>query len=134
MTANETEPDEGIAALGGLRERIRDHGAATDHVLAALTTARLKRRQGDQAGAVAAVDQAADAGATEPRLLALVATEARSVGRLSRAQLAAEQAAARPAIRISASSSPRFRSTDAMVLRPSEPCGACPCPIRTCSR
>jgi len=92
LTANDTEPDEGIADLDRQTAEIDDLGAATDRVLAGLTRARLLRRKGETEAATAAVDAAAQGGATDPRLLALVAREALSVGLTTRAQSAATDA------------------------------------------
>jgi len=92
LTADSKEPDEGLADLERIREELAAHGAASDKVLAALIRARLSRRKGDKDAAVAAVDQAATAGASEPRLLVLVAIEARAVGRLATAQATASAA------------------------------------------
>ena|GEM_PF-3463702 len=91
LSADEGEPDAGLAALLALQERL-DQGAPTDRVLAELSRARLYRRKGDAVQAGEAVDHALAAGASEPRLLALVAAEARGAGRLDRAQQAALQA------------------------------------------
>jgi tetratricopeptide (TPR) repeat protein len=90
--ADETDPAAGLSTLDGLNERIGDHGAATDRVLAELTRARLLRRTGDRDRAKAAVDAATQAGATEPRLLALVAAEGLAVGELGHAYRAAAAA------------------------------------------
>ncbi len=92
LTANDTDPDEGLASLDAQTEELDDLGAATDRVLAGLTRARLLRRKGEGEAATEAVDQAAQAGATDPRLLALVAREALSVGLMNRAQTAATEA------------------------------------------
>lgn len=81
----------GLRALDALEERL-EHGAPTDHVLASLTRARLLRREGDNEAAREAVEAAASAGATEPRLQALVAKAARALGEMTRAQQAAMSA------------------------------------------
>jgi Tfp pilus assembly protein PilF len=93
LAADEVDPDAGLAELEALKVRL-DRGAPTDRVIAELIKSRLHRRKGDNAKASEAVDAAIGAGATEPRLLALVAIEARGAGRLDRAQQAATQAAA----------------------------------------
>ena len=93
VTADETDPEEGLARVAQLEERL-EMGAPTDRVLTELTRARLLRRKGDTAQAAEAVDRAGAAGATEPRLLALVATEAKAVGRLALAQASATSAVA----------------------------------------
>ncbi len=93
VTADEADPAEGLARVDGLGERL-EVGAPTDRVLAELTRARLLRRQGQVERAAEAVDRAGEAGATEPRLLALVASEAKAVNRLSLAQAAATNAVA----------------------------------------
>jgi tetratricopeptide (TPR) repeat protein len=92
LTANDTDPDEGLAFLEAKTEELDDLGAATDRVLAGLTRARLLRRKGESEAATDAVDSAAQGGATDPRLLALVAREALSVGLMTRAQTAATEA------------------------------------------
>jgi hypothetical protein len=83
-----------LAALDALTSELADHGAATDRVLAELARARLLRRKGDRDGARGRVEEATRAGATEPRLLALVASEALAVGELGDAQRAATAAVA----------------------------------------
>src|SRR5690606_6555677 len=88
------EPEPALAALDALEPTLRDHGAPTDHVIRQLARARLLRRQGEVEAAGEAVDLAIRAGASEPRLLALVATEGRRAGRLLRAQQAATAAVA----------------------------------------
>lgn len=93
LAADEDDPDAGLSALGVLFDEL-ERGAPTDKVLAHLTKARLLRRKGSTEAAAEAVEQAAAAGATEPRLLALVAAESRSLGRLSFAQAAATNAVA----------------------------------------
>jgi tetratricopeptide (TPR) repeat protein len=93
LAADEVEPDAGLAELGTLAARL-DRGAPTDRVVAKLIESRLHRRKGDDAKAAEAIDAAIAAGASEPRLLALVAVEARGAGRLDRAQQAATQAVA----------------------------------------
>jgi Flp pilus assembly protein TadD len=92
MTSDSDEPAQALAAITEIQPRMRDHGAPTDHVIYHLTRARLLRRQSqpDQAGTE--VDEALRAGADEPRLLALVATEARRAGRIVRAEQAATTA------------------------------------------
>ncbi len=94
LTSDGEEPAAALAAIARLEEDIDEHGAPTDHVLFELTRARLLRRQGQTAEAGAAVDEALLAGASEPRLLALVATEGRRAGRLLRAEQAARAAVA----------------------------------------
>lgn len=91
LTADDGDPDDALANVEQIARR-RDEWAPTDLVLASLTRARLLRRKGQNDAAAEAVDEAAAAGATEPRLLALVAAEARSVGKLTRAQQAATEA------------------------------------------
>src|SRR5690606_33963022 len=63
-------------------------------VLRELARARLLRRQGQTDAAGEAVDAALMAGASEPRLLALVASEGRRAGRMLRALQAARTAVA----------------------------------------
>jgi tetratricopeptide (TPR) repeat protein len=92
MTTDGDEPGPALAALDALEESVRQHGAPTDHVVRQLARARLLRRQGEVEPAGEAVDLAIRAGASEPRLLALVATEGRRAGRLLRAQQAATAA------------------------------------------
>ncbi len=98
FAADDGEPDAILATLGPLEERL-EKGAPTDEVLFHLTRARLLRRKGDLPPAEAAVEEAARAGATEPRLQALVASAAFALGELPRAQQAATAAvSAAPAI------------------------------------
>ncbi|MCS6799220.1 MAG: tetratricopeptide repeat protein [Myxococcota bacterium] len=92
LEADEAEPRTVHDALDAIARRIADHGAPTDRVLAELVRARLARREGQLDVATEAIDRAARAGASEPRLLALVASEARAVGRLSVARAAASAA------------------------------------------
>ncbi|MEO0324550.1 MAG: tetratricopeptide repeat protein, partial [Myxococcota bacterium] len=91
LEADATEPAATREALAGLAERLT-HGAPTDAVLAALTDARLLQREGKDADAEEAVERAAEAGATEPRLLGLVGRAALRLGLLPRAQQAARTA------------------------------------------
>lgn len=91
LQADEGEPQPLLARLGELEERL-EHGAPTDHVLFHLTRARLHRRAGDTTAAAESAEAASLAGATEPRLLALVARAAQSLGDLRRAQRAATSA------------------------------------------
>ena len=109
VTADETDPEEGLARLAQLEERL-EMGAPTDRVLAELTRARLMRRKGDTIQAAEAVDSAGAAGATEPRLLALVASEAKAVGRLALAQATATNAVA------GAPTNPDFRKLLAQIM------------------
>jgi predicted Zn-dependent protease len=92
LTSDAEEPAAALAALDGLQETVQEHGAPTDRVLLELARSRLLRRQGTIDRAGEAVDRALLAGASEPRLLALVATEGRRAGRLLRAEQAARTA------------------------------------------
>ncbi len=92
MTSDTVEPEEALAAVDAKKPDVEEHGAPTDLVLLELTRARLLRRQGQSDEAGAAVDAALLAGASEPRLLALVATEGRRAGRMLRAEQAARTA------------------------------------------
>ncbi|MGF1466256.1 MAG: tetratricopeptide repeat protein [Sandaracinaceae bacterium] len=92
LEADEGEPGGLLTALTALEQTVEDHGAPTDRVLYELTRAHLLRRRGDAEGSGEAVDAALDAGASEPRLLALVANEGRRAGRLGRAHAAAAAA------------------------------------------
>ncbi|MCA9607753.1 MAG: tetratricopeptide repeat protein, partial [Myxococcales bacterium] len=92
MTSDAGEPDELLGALEQVGAQLEDHGAPTDHVVYQLTRARLLRRKGQAENAGEAVDQALGAGASEPRLLAVVAVEARRAGRLLQAERAASTA------------------------------------------
>ncbi len=92
ITADDQDPAEALASLDEKTTDLDDLGAATDRVLAGLTRARLLRRMEQSEAATEAVDEAAQGGATDPRLLALVAREAQSVGLMSRAQAAATNA------------------------------------------
>ncbi|MFT5358023.1 MAG: tetratricopeptide (TPR) repeat protein, partial [Polyangiales bacterium] len=91
LQADDGEPEPLLAHLEEFEERL-EHGAPTDHVLYHLTRARLRRRAGDTAAAAESAEAASLAGATEPRLLALVARAARTLGDLRRAQRAATSA------------------------------------------
>ncbi len=91
LSADDREPEAAMAALAPMDERL-DEAAPTDKVLLALTRARLYRRQGDAEAAAQQVEKALEAGASEPRMQALVATSARALGQLSRAQTAAMSA------------------------------------------
>ncbi len=92
MTADDGEPAELLPALEQIAENLQDHGAPTDHVVYHLTRARLLRRQGQTEAAGEAVDRALRAGASEPRLLAVVAIEGRRAGRMVHAEHAAQTA------------------------------------------
>lgn len=91
LSADDADPNTGLREVEQLATRLTV-GAPTDRVLVELARARLLRRKGDTAAAGQAVDHAMEAGASEPRLLALVAAEARGAGRLDRAQQAASLA------------------------------------------
>ncbi|MBK8169780.1 MAG: tetratricopeptide repeat protein [Sandaracinaceae bacterium] len=91
LSADDVDPQTGLTEVAQLAARL-SVGAPTDQVLVDLTRARLLRRKGENGPAGEAVDHAMQAGASEPRLLALVAAEARGAGRLDRAQQAAMQA------------------------------------------
>lgn len=91
LQADDLDPVRGLADVTRLAQGL-DRGAPTDRVLVELTRARLQRRKGDARTAAASVERAIRAGASEPRLLALVAAEARGLGRLQRAQEAATAA------------------------------------------
>ncbi|NOY92873.1 MAG: tetratricopeptide repeat protein [Deltaproteobacteria bacterium] len=107
LTADEADPVAARSALVGLTAELQQ-GAPTDEVLAHLTRAHLLRRSGPEAEAE--VDAAAGAGATEPRLLAMVASEAMAIHQLPRAQQAAMEAVeAAPTI-------PEFRQLLARIL------------------
>ena len=93
LSADEADPAAALAQVEQLQPRL-DEGAPTDEVLLQLVRSRLARRQGDEGAAAAAVDSAVQGGATDPRLLALVALEAKAVGRLALAQAAATNAVA----------------------------------------
>jgi len=109
LTADEADPAEARAALDQLADQL-ENGAPTDEVLAHLTRAHLLRRSGQTEEAGAEVDAAAGAGATEPRLLAMVASEAMAIHQLARAQQAAIAAVeAAPSI-------PEFRQLLARIL------------------
>ncbi|MCB9618615.1 MAG: tetratricopeptide repeat protein [Sandaracinus sp.] len=98
LQATDEEPEPALARVDGLAERL-ERGAPADHVLHALTRAQLLRRLGRSEEARAALATASSAGATEPRLQALLASAAQSLGDLARAQQAAMAAvASAPAI------------------------------------
>ena len=92
MTSDEEEPAAAFTAVERLQATLQQHGAPTDQVIYRLTRARLLRRQGHSDRAGEEVDQALRAGASEPRLLALVAQEARRAGRLPQSEHAARGA------------------------------------------
>lgn len=92
MTSDDGEPEAAITSLVALDETVTTHGAPTDRVLYELARARLLRRSGEGEQAREAVDEAMRAGASEPRLLALLATEGRRAGRLGPAETAARNA------------------------------------------
>jgi len=92
ITADDQDPAEALASLDEKTANLDELGAATDRVIAGLTRARLLRRMEESEAATEAVDEAAQGGATDPRLLALVAREAQSVGLMGRAQAAATNA------------------------------------------
>ena len=91
LTADDADVESGLAAVDQVAARL-EVGAPTDRVLSELARARLLRRKGDSEAAATAVTHAVEAGATEPRLLALVASEAKALGSLGQAQQAAMQA------------------------------------------
>ncbi len=91
VSADTVQPTQAQQALDTLAKDVSLAGPA-DQVVLALTRARLLRRQGQLEPASKAVEQAASAGADEPRLLAWVAREALSVGKSALAQRAASQA------------------------------------------
>lgn len=92
LRSDTTDQDRGLTDLEGLLERTKMHGAATDQVLHALAKARLLRRAGKLEDSRAEVARATKAGATEPRLLVLVARAALQVGELQGARRAAASA------------------------------------------
>jgi tetratricopeptide (TPR) repeat protein len=91
FTCDDDEVEAAMSTLTALQPRL-EHGAPTDHVLYELTRARLLRRQGHHEEAHGAIDEALHAGASEPRLLALVAQAARAEGRFLQAEYAATEA------------------------------------------
>ena len=93
LNANKIDPGIGLGTLESVKGLTKG-GAPTDAVLAALSRARLLLRQDKLKEAGDAVRDAITAGASEPRLLSLVAQEALSTGRLALAQRAASQAVA----------------------------------------
>ncbi len=93
LTADEQELDAGLAALDGLRTRATA-AAPIDRVLWSLSRARLLTRKGELESAGKAVAEALSSGTNEPRLLAMVAEEARRTGQLSLAQTSATRAVA----------------------------------------
>jgi predicted Zn-dependent protease len=92
LLADRDDPAQGLSALDAMSKRTKDGGAPIDHILFALARARLSQRQGEHEKSASALSDALAAGASEPRLLALVASEARRVGQLGLAQQAASQA------------------------------------------
>ncbi len=91
LTADDDEVEPALAAVTALEPRLV-HGAPSDHVLYQLTRSHLLRRQGHHDEAGAAVETALEAGASEPRLLALVAQAARAESRFLQAEYAATEA------------------------------------------
>jgi tetratricopeptide (TPR) repeat protein len=91
LTADDDEVEPALAVMTSLEPRL-EHGAPTDHVLFDLTRSHLLRRQGHHDEAGAAVEAALSAGASEPRLLALVAQAARAENRFLQAEYAATEA------------------------------------------
>ncbi|MFK7988590.1 MAG: tetratricopeptide repeat protein [Sandaracinaceae bacterium] len=92
LRSDADEPEALLTELAALGDSIEDEAAPTDHVLEQLLRARLSRRQGNIDASGTAVEQALRAGATEPRLMALVAAEGRRAGRLLHAERAARTA------------------------------------------
>lgn len=93
LTADEQEPTAALAALQKLDEPAK-LGAPVDRVLWGLSRARLSARAGQNDKAAEALRDALGAGASEPRLLALIAAEALRGNQLGTAQQAASQALA----------------------------------------
>jgi tetratricopeptide (TPR) repeat protein len=93
LTADEQEPTTALAALQKLDEPAK-LGAPVDRVLWGLSRARLSARAGQNDKAAEALRDALGAGASEPRLLALIAAEALRGDQLGTAQQAASQALA----------------------------------------
>ena len=91
LTADEQEPTAALAALQKLDESAK-LGAPVDRVLWGLSRARLSARAGQNDKAAEALRDALGAGASEPRLLALIAAEALRGNQLGTAQQAASQA------------------------------------------
>ena len=91
LTADDDDVEPALATMTTLEPRL-EHGAPTDHVLFELTRSHLLRRQGHHDEAGAAVEAALSAGASEPRLLALVAQAARAENRFLQAEYAATEA------------------------------------------
>ncbi len=87
LQAAEGDAAASLASMETLAPRL-DHAAPADGVLYHLTRAQLARRMEDDEAASSAVEQASLAGATEARLLILVAEAARDLGDLARAQRA----------------------------------------------
>ncbi|MGE0788746.1 MAG: tetratricopeptide repeat protein [Sandaracinaceae bacterium] len=92
MTSDSEEPEAALRTLTAFDEDVEQHGAPTDRVLFELARSRLLRRNGSADQAREAVDEAMRAGASEPRLLALLATEGRRAGRLAASEMAAQGA------------------------------------------
>ncbi|MEM9070542.1 MAG: tetratricopeptide repeat protein [Myxococcota bacterium] len=88
LSADDAQPEAGLQALAPIDDRMEE-AAPTDKVLLALTRARLMRRLGRTEDAEAQIEAATAAGASEPRMQALVASSAQALGQLGRAQTAA---------------------------------------------
>jgi thioredoxin-like negative regulator of GroEL len=91
LTADAKDPAQAMSALDAVSKDAHA-GAPVDRILWALARARVLQRKGDLAKAGEAARDALTAGASDPRLLALAAGEARRTGQLGVAQQAASQA------------------------------------------
>ena len=91
LSADDGDPALAQKTLAGLGEAMKKAGGI-DHALEALVRARVLRRQGQAEAAGKAVEEAAGAGADDPRLLGWVAREALALGKLPLAQHVASQA------------------------------------------
>jgi tetratricopeptide (TPR) repeat protein len=91
LTADSEDKAHALHALDAVSRQARA-GAPIDRILWALSRSRLLQRSGDPVHAGEALREGLAAGASEPRLLALVASEARRAGQMGLAQQAASQA------------------------------------------
>jgi len=91
VVADDAEPDKLRQDLNGLATPLRK-GNSIDRALAALVRARLARRGGEHAGALKAIDAAAQSGVEDARVLSWLAEEALAIGNSLLAQQLASHA------------------------------------------
>ncbi len=113
IEADDVPPDRGLATLAAFDEETMKKAAPVDHVLLGLARARLLRRKQDLPGAKAAIEQATEAGISDPRLLAALAEEALA----SRAMGLAEALASRAMASAPAQDTYRLLLADILLAR-----------------